>query len=67
MKILTAMQELVADFFLFRRDQVNLLVYGPDWPYFKQKQKILESFDQLAFLKSMIFCVLKIKRKRNET
>ena len=55
MKILTEMQELVADFFfLFRRYQVNLLVYGPDWPYFKQKQKILESFDQLAFLKSMI-------------
>ena len=25
--------------FLFRRDQVNLLVYGPDRPYFKQKQK----------------------------
>ena len=24
---------------LFRRDQVNLLVYGPDQPYFKQKQK----------------------------
>ena len=67
MKILTAMQELVADFFLFRRDQVNLLVYVPNWPCFKQKQKILESFDQLAFLKSMIFCVLKIKRKRNET
>ena len=22
-----------------RRDQVNLLVYGPDRPYFKQKQK----------------------------
>ena len=32
-------------FFIFslisiaRRDQVNLLVYGPDRPYFQQKQK----------------------------
>ena len=24
---------------LFRRDQVHLLVYGPDRPYFKQKQE----------------------------
>ena len=24
---------------MIRRDQVNLLVYGSDWPYFKQKQK----------------------------
>ena len=22
-----------------RQNKVNLLVYGPDWPYFKQKQK----------------------------
>ena len=35
-----------------RLDQVNLLAYGPDRPYFKQKQKknIFQHFDQLAFL-----------------
>ena len=27
------------DCLVVRRDQVNLLVYGPDRPYFKQKQK----------------------------
>ena len=33
---------------LLRRDQVNLLVYGLDLPYFKKRQKN-NNFDQLAF------------------
>ena len=32
-----------------KQDQVNLLVYGPDRPYFKQKQKI---YFNLLFLLS---------------
>ena len=31
--------------YVLRWDQVNLLVYGPDQPYFKQKK----NFGQLAF------------------
>ena len=35
--------------FEVRRDQVNLLVYGPDRPYFKQKQKNnIQNFGCLA-------------------
>ena len=33
-----------------RQDQVNLLTYGPDRPYFKQKQKKnAKNFGQLDF------------------
>ena len=31
----------VLKIYQFRRDQVNLLVYGPDRPYFNQKQKYI--------------------------
>ena len=40
-----------------KRDQVHLLVYGPDRPYFKQKQKNnITKFSPNDFLKSTIFC-----------
>ena len=35
--------------YLFRQDQVNLLVYGPNRPYFKRKLK--NRFSKLAFFK----------------
>ena len=45
-----------------RRDQDNLLVYGPDRPCSKQKLKIkLQNFDQLNF--SIFFCCLKKKKE----
>ena len=60
-------QSKVSKICTLRRDQVNLLVYGPDRLYFKQKQKItLQNFCQLAFSKSIIFCFL-IKIIRNKT
>ena len=41
---------------IIRREQVNLLVYGPDRPYFKQKQKkILKHFGQLACFFTLLF------------
>ena len=33
------MNKAISKAIMLRRDQVNLLVYGPDRPYFKQKQK----------------------------
>ena len=52
-------------FFHIRRDQVNLLVYEPDRPYFKEKQKktILQNFDQLAFFLIDYFLVFFEKKK----
>ena len=52
-------------FFLhIRRDQVNLLIYGPDQPYFKQKQKSNSAkFSLSRFFQFIIFCFL----KKNET
>ena len=51
-----------------RLDQVNLLAYGPDRPYFKQKQKknIFQRFDQLAFLISY-FLLFFFRKKKNIT
>ena len=50
---------------ILRRGQVNLLVYGPDRPYFKQKQKImLQNFGQLAFF--LIYYFLLFEKKRKE-
>ena len=51
-----------------KQDQVNLLVYGPDRPYFKQKQKI---YFNLLFLLSekkkdikhnKLICISKTKK-----
>ena len=52
---------------ILRRDQVNLLVYGPDRPYFKQKQKImLQNFGQLAFFLIYYFLLFEKKKKRKK-
>ena len=56
--------EKVATNQMLRRDQVNLLVYGPDRPYFKQKKiyiyiYILRDF---GFFKSITFRFLKKKK-----
>ena len=50
-----------------RLDQVNLLAYGPDRPYFKQKQKknIFQRFDQLAFLISYFLLFFFRKKKKH--
>ena len=54
-------------FTFLRRDQVNLLVYQPTDPIFnKNKKIILQNFGQLAFFKSIIFCLLK-KNKKQKT
>ena len=37
-------------FFFIRRDQVNLLVDRPHRPFLSKNKKILQNFDQLAFL-----------------
>ena len=54
-------------FFLhIRRDQVNLLIYGPDRPYFKQV--IQRNFRYLAFF-NLLFSAFwkKIRHKRQQT
>ena len=39
------------------QDEINLLVYGSDQPYFKPKKKItLQNFDQLAFF-NLLFSI----------
>ena len=45
---------------IIRREQINLLVYGPDRPYFKQKQKNnTKTFWPIGlFFYSFIFCFL---------
>ena len=50
------------------RDQVNLLVYGPDRPYFRQKQKTnIAKFWQTGFLKNPLFSAFFFKKKVNKT
>ena len=50
--------------FVPRQEQANLLVYGPDRPYFKQKQKNdITKFWPTGFFQSTIFCFLRIKKK----
>ena len=54
--------------FNIRRDQVNLLVYRPDWPYFKQKPKIiLQNFGQMDFLLIYYFLLFEKNKKWNTT
>ena len=43
-----------------RRDQVNLLVYGPDQPYLKQKQKNIK-FWPTGFFLIYYFLLFEIK------
>ena len=53
-------------YFILRRDQVNLLVYGRNRPYFKQKQKnnITKFWPTGLFL---IYYFLLFEKKRNKT
>ena len=45
---------------ILKAKQVNLLVYGPNRPYFKQKQNNdITKFWSTGFFKSIIFCFLK--------
>ena len=54
--------------FEVRRDQVNLLVYGPDRPYFKQKQKNnISKFWLSGLFLIHYFLLLKKNKKRNTT
>ena len=48
-----------------RRDQVNLLVNGPDQPYFKQKQKnnIAKFWPTGVF--NLLFLIFEKKTKKN--
>ena len=46
---------------LFRRHQVNLLVYRPDRPY--SKEKLISIFDQLAFSFNLLFFAFWNKNK----
>ena len=50
-----------------RRDQVNLLVNGPDQPYFKQKQKnnIAKFWPTGVF--NLLFLIFEKKKKKNIT
>ena len=51
---------------IVRRDLVNLLLYRPDWPYFKQKQKIISKYvGQLTFF-NILFSAFE-KKIRNKT
>ena len=52
---------------LIRRDQVNVLVYRPDRPYFKQKKKNnITKFWPFGFFFYFIFCFLKKKKKKRK-
>ena len=53
--------------FEVRRDQVNLLVYGPDRPYFKQKQKNNISKFWLSGLFLIYYFLLFQKNKKRNT
>ena len=44
------------------RDQVNLLVYGPNRPYFKQKQKNNTKFGPTGFF--LIYYFLLFEKKK---
>ena len=48
-----------------RRDQVNLLDYGPDQLYFKQKQKITK-FWPTGFFFNLRFSAFLTKKKKKE-
>ena len=53
--------------YLLRRDQVNLLVYGPDRPYFKQKQEDnITKFSPIDIFK-IDYLLLLDKKIRNKT
>ena len=48
-----------------RWDQVNLLVYGPDRPYFKQKQKTnVTKFWPTGFFLNLLFSAFWKKNKK---
>ena len=51
-----------------RQDQVNLLVYGPDRPYFKQKQKknSITKFWPTGFFLIYYFLLFEKKERKKE-
>ena len=48
------------------RDQVNLLVYGPDRPYFKQKQKNITKFRPTGFFLIYYFLLFEKKETKHD-
>ena len=51
---------------IVRRDQVNLLVYGPDRTYFKQKQRnIITKFWPTCFFLIYYILLFDEKKKKN--
>ena len=49
-----------------RRDQVNLLVYGPDQLYFKQKQKNITKFWPTGFFFNLRFSAFLTKKRKEK-
>ena len=49
-----------------RRDQNNLLVYGPDQLYFKQKQKNITKFWPTGFFFNLRFSAFLTKKRKEK-